>query len=99
MNTKLVLFACAIAASVTVAARADEPTVLKYAMIAGPQSPNFIKFYGPWIQAVNADAGGSVEVKAFFGTSLATFENMYDRLTSGVIEIGTGLQGMIGGQF
>jgi TRAP-type C4-dicarboxylate transport system substrate-binding protein len=99
MKTMFAWLACAAAVSVPLAARADEPTVIKYAMIAGPQSPNFVKFYGPWIQAVNADAGGSIEVKPFFGTTLATFENMYDRLTSGVIEMGTGLQGMIGGQF
>jgi TRAP-type C4-dicarboxylate transport system substrate-binding protein len=99
VKTKIALTTLVALTMAPLAAHADDPIVLKYAMIAGPQSPNYAKFYGPWLDAINKDADGAIEVKPFFGGALANFVNMYDRLTSNVIEMGTGLQGMIGGQF
>jgi TRAP-type C4-dicarboxylate transport system substrate-binding protein len=99
MKTKLALLACAAAAALPLAANADEPIVLKMASVAGAQSPNYARFNGPWIERINKEGEGTIEVKPFFGGVLANFVNMYDRLVSGVFEIGGGLQGMIGGQF
>lgn len=89
----------AIAVFVALPAMADDPMVLKMASVAGAQSPNYARWTGPWIERVNKESEGTIEVKPFFGGVLANFVNMYDRLVAGVFEIGGGLQGMIGGQF
>jgi TRAP-type C4-dicarboxylate transport system substrate-binding protein len=98
-RVNLALLAGAAIATISFAARADEPIVLKMASVAGAQSPNYARFNGPWIERINKESEGAIEIKPFFGGVLANFVNMYDRLVAGVFEIGGGLQGMIGGQF
>ena len=99
MPAKLAIAACAALIAAPLAARADEPIVLKLASVAGAQSPNYARWTGPWMEKINKEAEGTAEIKPFFGGVLANFVNMYDRLVAGVFEIGGGLQGMIGGQF
>jgi TRAP-type transport system periplasmic protein len=99
MVKKLVLAACAALVALPVAARAQGPIVLKFALVAGSTTPNYKRFNGPWIAEINKEMAGAAEIKPYFGGVLANFVNMYDRLVAGVFEIGGGLQGMIGNQF
>jgi TRAP-type C4-dicarboxylate transport system substrate-binding protein len=78
--------------------RADTLTY-KYAFPAPPFS--LLNQWGmtPYAQDVNKAAGGEIDMKLYFGPSLASFGNVYDRVTSGVIEVGFGMSGQFGGQF
>ncbi len=99
MFKKFALATCAALVALPLAARAQEPVILKFALVAGANTPNYKRFNGPWIEKVNKEMAGAAEIKPYFGGVLANFINMYDRLVSGVFEIGGGLQGMIGNQF
>jgi TRAP-type C4-dicarboxylate transport system substrate-binding protein len=97
MKKLAVVFAAAVLAS---AAQADEPTTLRFAIPgSGPQSPTWALLWQPWIQKVEADADGTLKLQTYFGGTLANLFNVYDRVGSGVAEIGTGVQGSVGGKF
>ena len=92
----------ALAAGFTAAATGPahaDPVALKYAFPAPPSSMLAQWGMGPYAEDVNREAGGEIEMKLFFGPSLASFGNVYDRVTSGVIEVGFGMSGQFGGQF
>jgi len=76
-----------------------EPAMLKYAFPAPPASLLNIWAMTPFAEDVNKASDGTLDLKLFFGPSLATFGNVYDRVTSGVIEVGFGMSGQFGGQF
>ncbi len=99
MVKKLVLAACAAIVALPALARADEPVVLRFALVAGANTPNYKRFNGPWIDKINKEMVGAAVIKPYVGGVLANFVNMYDRLVADVFEIGGGLQGMIGNQF
>ncbi len=99
MVKKLALAALAACLALPAAAPAAEPVVLKFALVAGANTPNYKRFNGPWIAKINNEMEGAAVIRPFFGGVLANFVNMYDRLVAGVFEIGGGLQGMIGNQF
>jgi TRAP-type C4-dicarboxylate transport system substrate-binding protein len=90
----------AAALSVVSAARADEPVTLRMAIPGGGTfSPTWSQMQQPWIEAVEKDSGGALKLQPFFGNSLADLFNIYDRVVSGVADIGNGVQGSIGGKF
>jgi TRAP-type C4-dicarboxylate transport system substrate-binding protein len=78
---------------------ADEPITIKLTMASGPQSQNWIRGHGPWMEKINKEMEGAAVIKPFFGGVLATSANAYDRIMNGVVEMGFGLQGMVGGKF
>jgi len=82
------------------AATADEPVTLRFAVPgSGAASPTWSQMWQPWIARVEADAEGSLKLQAFFGGTLANMFNVYDRAVSGAADLGTGVQGSIGGKF
>jgi len=95
------LAAAGLAAAVLVStARADEPVTLRFAVPgSGQQSPTWAMLWQPWIQKIEGDAGGELKLQPFFGPTLATNANVYDRVMSGVAEMGTGVHGSVGGKF
>ena len=99
MNTKLAAAALA-AALIAAPALAEEPTMLRFAIPgSGPQSPTWSMLWEPWIAEVEKDSGGALKLQPFFGGTLANLFNVYDRVASGVADLGTGVQGSIGGKF
>ena len=79
---------------------ADEPITLRFAIPgSGNFSPTWSQMHQPWINKVEADSDGTLKLQPFFGTSLADLFNVYDRVVSGVADLGTGVQGSIGGKF
>jgi TRAP-type transport system periplasmic protein len=81
-------------------ARADEPVTLRFAIPgSGTFSPTWPQMWQPWIAQVEADAEGTLHLQPFFGGTLADLFNVYDRTVSGAADLGTGVQGSIGGKF
>lgn len=81
-------------------ARADEPVTLRLALPGTTTTmPNWTGLWGPWIARVEADAQGSLKLQPFFGTTLANFGNVYDRVVGGAADLGAAVQGSIGGKF
>jgi TRAP-type C4-dicarboxylate transport system substrate-binding protein len=82
------------------AARADEPVTLRFAIPgSGTFSPTWSQMLQPWIESVETDSDGTLKLQPFFGNSLADLFNVYDRVVSGAADLGSGVQGSIGGKF
>src|ERR1700685_1958463 len=79
-------------------ARADEPTLL-FATTNAPTTRLNMQFLHPWAEAINADGKGAVQIDTRDGTSIANFENYYDRVTSNVVQISWGLLSTVAGKF
>jgi TRAP-type C4-dicarboxylate transport system substrate-binding protein len=80
-------------------ALAQQPIELRFASPAPPQSPINTRGLDGWIKEVTAASGGTISVRLMPGPTLATFENVYDRVLKGVADIGFGTSGTVGGQF
>ncbi len=81
-------------------ARTDEPVTLRMAIPGGGSfSPTWSQMLQPWINSVEADSDGRLKLQPFFGNALADLFNVYDRVVSGVADIGNGVQGSVGGKF
>lgn len=81
-------------------ARADAPVTLRVAIPgAGTFSPTWGEMLRPWIASVEKDSQGTLKLQPFFGGALADLANVYDRVVSGVADIGSGVQGSVGGKF
>jgi TRAP-type C4-dicarboxylate transport system substrate-binding protein len=95
------VLAAALAATLLAAsARADEPVTLRFAIPgSGTFSPTWSQMLQPWIDAVEKDADGTLKLQPFFGNTLADLFNVYDRVVSGAADLGSGVQGSIGGKF
>jgi TRAP-type C4-dicarboxylate transport system substrate-binding protein len=57
------------------------------------------KGVGPWSKEVEQASGGAVAIQIFVGPTLANFGNVYDRILSGVADMGFGLFGPLGREF
>ena len=88
--------AAAFVVGLPLGARAEQ-AMLKYAFPAPPASLLNVWAMTPFAEDVNKASDGTLDLKLFFGPSLATFGNVYDRVTSGVIEVGFGMSGQFGG--
>jgi TRAP-type C4-dicarboxylate transport system substrate-binding protein len=91
----LLLLASMISAG---SARADE-TVLNFATTNAPTTRLNIQYLHPWAEAINADGKGAVHVEIRDGTTIANFENYYDRVTDNVVQISWGLLTTVRGKF
>ena len=100
MPGKSLAFAIAFIWLTGVGARADEPVTLRFAVPgSGTASPTWSQLWQPWITKVEADSEGSLKLQPFFGGTLANLFNVYDRTVSGAADLGSGVQGSIGGKF
>ncbi|HWE74013.1 MAG TPA: TRAP transporter substrate-binding protein [Stellaceae bacterium] len=87
---------CALAGSKP--ASADELKLL-FADVVPPGSVIDAKVVQPWAQKVNAEGKGVLAIDVRPGPSMATFENVYDRVLSDVVQIGWAIQAAVGGKF
>jgi TRAP-type transport system periplasmic protein len=53
----------------------------------------------PWAAEVNQKAAGLIHIDVREGVTLATFENIYDRVLDDAIQIGWGMQNAVAGKF
>ena len=90
-------FAAALAALAPIAASA-ETMELKYVIQPPPQASINARAAVPWVDEVVKDAGGTIDIKVFYG-NIANMANSYDRLLNGVADMAYGILGPISGQF
>jgi len=76
-----------------------EPVQLKLATFGPPQSYFYVEVLIPWMEAVNRDAHGTVNIKYFGGGVLGNAGNMYDAVLSGAADIGWALPGTVPAKF
>jgi TRAP-type C4-dicarboxylate transport system substrate-binding protein len=53
----------------------------------------------PWAEAVAADSGGTLKIQTFYGGTLGSFANTYDRVVDQVVDIGFILTAFAAGKF
>ena len=95
-------FAWTIAAAAILVAQpalADEPPTLRFANTSPQTSPTWKGMWEPWVQKVEKDADGALKIQVYFGGTLATMANVFDRLTNGVADLGYGIFSTIRGKF
>jgi TRAP-type C4-dicarboxylate transport system substrate-binding protein len=78
---------------------AAQPVALKLATFGPPQSYFYAEVLIPWMEAVNRDSGGAVDIKYFGGGVLGNAGNMYDAVLTGAADIGWALLGSVQGKF
>ena len=96
---KLIPLVAALAATLPVTARAADPVTLKLAFPPPPVSFYNGQVLAPWAKEIEDATNGAVKVQIFIGPTLANFNNIYDRILNGVIDLGWGLHGPLGTQF
>jgi TRAP-type C4-dicarboxylate transport system substrate-binding protein len=79
-------------------ARAQE-TKLLFADVVPPGTVIDAKVVGPWAQKVNEQGKGVLSIDVRPGPAMASFENVYDRVMSDVVQIGWEIQAAVGGKF
>jgi TRAP-type C4-dicarboxylate transport system substrate-binding protein len=89
----------AVALLYPVAAPLAETAQLRFAYPGPPNTPYNTKVFTPWAEDVTKASGGTVAVKIFTGPTLATNQNVYDRIIAGVADIGFGVFGPLSSQF
>jgi TRAP-type C4-dicarboxylate transport system substrate-binding protein len=85
--------------SIAQPAAAADPVTLRFAQTGSPTSPTWTLIWKPWIDRIEAASDGTLKIQPFHGPTLATMQNVYDRIESGVADLGSGVQGSIGGRF
>jgi TRAP-type transport system periplasmic protein len=79
-------------------ARADE-TVLNFATTNISTTRLNLQYLHPWAEAINADGKGAVRIDIRDGTTIANFENYFDRVNNNVVQISWGLLSTVRGKF
>jgi TRAP-type C4-dicarboxylate transport system substrate-binding protein len=93
-----ILLSVAIATA-SVGAHAADQAQLRFASPTSPQSKLNIWGFEAWIDDVQKASDGSLAVQLFPGPAIATINNVYDRITSGVADLGFGIFGPLAGKF
>ena len=81
---------CGVASAQTV--------TLKLNSGAPPRSYLHSRVFEPWAKAVEADSGGTLKIRRFYGGTLGNFLVTYDRVLDGVADIGFTLAALTGGK-
>src|SRR5215813_7171086 len=81
-------------------ARAEDVVTLRFALPGATESsPNWKGMLGPWVKQIEDASDGTLKFQPFFGSTIANFGNVYDRVIGGAIDVGFGVQGAVGGKF
>lgn len=87
---------CSLASGVP--ANAQEIKLL-FADVVPPGTVLDAKVVQPWAQRVNEQGKGVVSIDVRSGPAMATFENVYDRVQSDVVQVGWEIQAAVAGKF
>jgi len=94
------LYAGILSAGLIAAASAQaDPVQVKFAYPSAPNNALFAQGAQGWADDVNKAADGAIEVKIFPGGVIGDNSNMYDRITSGVTDIGLAVFGPVSSVF
>jgi len=80
-------------------AAAAESVNMIFDIIGPTRSAAMINALEPWAAKVNDQANGMIHLDVREGVTLATFENIYDRVLDDAIQIGWGMQNAVAGKF
>jgi TRAP-type transport system periplasmic protein len=95
---KTIVASLCLAALMAAAPAFADPVQLKFAYPSAPNNAIFQAMQG-WADDVGKAANGAVEVKLFPGGVIADNSNMYDRVTSDVVDIGFAVFGPVSSVF
>ena len=93
------LVCTAALAATPLGARAADAVSLKFGNPGSPTGHVSTFIIKPWVERVNKELGGTVNVQLFSGPALGHFPQIYDRVLNGVADIAFGLLGPISRQF
>ncbi|HLI22067.1 MAG TPA: TRAP transporter substrate-binding protein [Stellaceae bacterium] len=96
MKTALASFCLAVL--LAAAPALADPVPLKFAYPSAPNNALFQAMQG-WTDAVNKASSGTLDIKLFPGGVIADNSNMYDRVTSDVVDIGFAVFGPVSSVF
>lgn len=100
MTRKTALFALAAALVLAALPARAEPVVLKFTTLVPAPAPINTRGLEPWMEAVMKDAGGSIDIKMFAGSSLVRSPaGTYRAVKDGIAEIGFVVGAYTPGQF
>ncbi len=91
--------AVAVAAIVLSPGGADREETLIFATASPPEGAISRIIFEDWVERVNADGQGVVQIDLRHGFQLAGPNNFYDRVKDGVVPISWGILTTVGGQF
>ena len=74
-------------------ANAQQPLQLKMATVGPPNAYFYTEVLIPWMEAVNRDSQGTLNIRHFGGGVLANAGNMYDSVLNGAADLGWVLLG------
>lgn len=92
-------FLAGAAATIAASRAAAEPITLKLNSPAPPMSYVHREVLTPWAEAVSADSDGTLKIQTFYGGTLGSFANTYDRVVDEVVDIGFILTAFAAGKF
>jgi TRAP-type C4-dicarboxylate transport system substrate-binding protein len=95
---KKILLGAGLAISAAAPAAGD-PITLKLNSPAPPMSYVNREVLTPWVEAVTADSGGTLKIQTFYGGTLGSFANTYDRVVDQVVDVGFILTAFAAGKF
>jgi TRAP-type C4-dicarboxylate transport system substrate-binding protein len=92
-----------MAAAVTVAAGMATPAPAQTTLILTTMSPGSndigLRYFRPWADRMVAASNAQIAVDVRDGFALANFGNVFDRVMNDIVQIGWGMQGLVGGRF
>jgi TRAP-type C4-dicarboxylate transport system substrate-binding protein len=101
MTSKFVQAALAagIAFGVAAPALAADPVVLRMTTMSPGGSRNATIWFQPWAKKITDASNGALQVEVVEGYIHANLNNIYERLTNDVVQIGWVIHPLIGGKF
>jgi TRAP-type transport system periplasmic protein len=93
------LAAAAAMTTVSAAAFAEEPILLKYGDPGPPTASIHTDLIKPWSEKVTKESDGTLNVKVFVGYSLVNMRNTLDRVQNGVADFAFCILGPVSSQF
>jgi TRAP-type transport system periplasmic protein len=88
-----------LSASLLATSALADPVPVKFAYPSAPNNALFAQGAQGWADDVNKAADGAIEIKIFAGGVIGDNSNMYDRITSGVTDIGLAVFGPVSSVF
>jgi TRAP-type C4-dicarboxylate transport system substrate-binding protein len=78
---------------------AADTVTLRMTTMSPGGSRNATIWFSPWAESINASAKGALKVEVLEGYTVANLNNIYERLSSDVVQIGWVIHPLIGGKF
>lgn len=98
-RASVAVLGAALGASLGLASAASAETELLFATTLPEQSPLVTQVFAPWVEKLNADHEGVLRVDIQNGPTIASHTNVYERVNSGILDMGWGILASAGAPF